>query len=190
MSTKLTNLTLIFPTNVLIIFNNNYLILKGPFGTFKKNIISNKLIFNLNSLKIKYFNKYFNKISLIMYKKNYFMYKLQYHNLIVNLKKTIEYISIGFLSLLQVWGIGYKILKKNNNIYLFLGYNNTIEYKKKNQLFLKPFNGTYLFLTGYLKEDLLLFSTTIKNLKKKDKYKGKGIRFLNEKIQLKINKRD
>ena len=194
MSIKLIKLTILFPHNIFIILNLNNLIIKGPFGTFKKNLLSNSfnnfLFSNLNKINIKYFNKISNQFTLSINRQNYFLYKTIYHNLINTLKKYIEISSTGFLSILQIWGIGYKIIKKNNNIYLFLGYSHSIQYKKKLQLYLKPFIGTYLFLTSHLKENVLCSSYIFKKLKKKDIYKGKGIRFLNEVIQLKIGKRD
>lgn len=190
---KLVNISILFPNNVLIILNNNTFIIKGPFGILKKKIFDgtkNDLFFNINKINIKYYNKISNRITFIINKKSYSIYKNTYHILLSLIKKYIEMVSTGFLTILQVWGVGYKILKKKDSIYIFLGYSHSIKDTIKNQLFFKPFEGTYLFITSHLKDSLLLKTAQLKKLRKKDIYKGKGIRFKNETIKLKIGKKD
>jgi len=190
---KIVNVSILFPSNVIVYLNNNSLIIKGPFGIIKKSIFdgtTKDLFFNINSINIKYYNKISNRLTIYMNKKNYSTYKLWYHNLLSLLKQYIDIVSTGFLSVLQVWGVGYKILKRNDSIYLFLGYSHSIEYKMKNQIYLKPFEGTYLFITSHLKTTLLSTTSELKKLRSKDIYKGKGIRFLNETIKLKIGKKE
>lgn len=190
---KLIKISILFPTNTIIYINYNYLIIKGPFGMIIKKIFENSLLdlfSNIISINIKYFNTIFNNITLNLENKKYIFYKKNYHFLLMNIIKYIDIVSTGFLSILQIWGIGYKILKKNNFIYIYLGYSHIVSKILIEKINIKPFEGTYFFITSHYKNNLLLSSVQLKNLKKKDIYKGKGIRFLNEKIKLKIGKRD
>lgn len=190
---KLVNVSILFPSNVIIYLNNNILIIKGPFGIIKKKIFDGTktdLFFNINAINIKYYNSIFNRLTLNINKKNYSMHKSWYHNLLSLLKKYIDIVSTGFLSVLQVWGVGYKILKKDDSIYIFLGYSHSIKKTLENQIYFKPFEGTYLFITSHLKDNLLSKTSELKKLRKKDIYKGKGIRFMNETIKLKIGKKE
>lgn len=43
---------------------------------------------------------------------------------------------------------------------------------------------------SHLKNNLLLTTSKLKKLRKRDAYKGKGIRFLHETVKLKIGKKD
>lgn len=102
---KLVNVSILFPNNILIIFNYNYLIIKGPFGTITKNIYSSNssdLIFNVNSINIKYSNSKNNIFTLYINNANYSMYKNIYHNILFLMKKYISIVSTGFLSILQI----------------------------------------------------------------------------------------
>lgn len=102
---KLVNISILFPNNVLIILNNNTFIIKGPFGILKKKIFDgtkNDLFFNINKINIKYYNKISNRITFIINKKSYSIYKNTYHILLSLIKKYIEMVSTGFLTILQV----------------------------------------------------------------------------------------
>ena len=190
---KLVNVSILFPSNVIIFLNNNTLIIKGPFGVITKKIFDGTktdLFFNINKINIKYYNTISNRLTFYIDKKNYSVHKIWYHNLLSLLKKYIDIVSTGFLSVLQVWGVGYKILKKDDSIYIFLGYSHSIKVKMENQIYFKPFEGTYLFITNHLKDNLLATTSQLKKLRKKDVYKGKGIRFMNETIKLKVGKKE
>jgi len=193
MSSKISKVSLLFPNNVLIYLNYNLIIIKGTFGTISKKIYtnnSNDLFYNIHSINIKYSNKKYNNLILKINNKNYSSYKIIYHNFLYLFKKYINIVSTSFLSILEVWGIGYKVFKKNDNLFLYLGYSHSIIFNVTDKIELKPFEGTYLFITSHLKDKLLLTSSKLKKLRKKDIYKGKGIRFLNENIKLKVGKKD
>jgi len=190
---KLNNLNLLFPKNVLILLlDNNKIMIKGPFGTYISSIFEGTekdLFFCIKSIKIKYNINSYNQLKIILHN-NKINSKLHYNRLLTTIKRLVDLVSNGHLSILQIWGIGYKMLKDQNSLFFFLGHSHSINYNIPKGIDIKPFDGSYLFITGNSKQNVLLETKKIKSLRKKDNYKGKGFRFLNEKIKLKIGKKD
>ena len=181
---------LLYPNNVSIFIKSNYLFIKGPFKTFKLPLVQDNfynLMYNFKTIDFIKSSKDFNilKLTYVLNSNKYFI------NYFINLlKKYIELASIGYLNILQLWGIGYKITKKNHISLLNLGYSHSLCILDKNFVYSKPIDNIYIFNTSTSKHKLLETTAFYKKLRKKDVYKGKGIRKLHEKINLKIGKRD
>jgi len=94
---------------------------------------------------------------------------------------------------LKLHGIGYKISIIQNNfgniIHLKLGYSHSIYFKLPVNITAKITKNNILFLFGNSSEKLSLVAGLIKNYKKPDPYKGKGILYVGEKINLKLGKK-
>jgi large subunit ribosomal protein L6 len=97
---------------------------------------------------------------------------------------------IGYKNYLMVRGVGYKFIKKNQYMSLHIGYSHNIniilssdikmKINRKTTL-IKFQNENYAFLHGIL--------SIIRNFKKPDVYKGKGLRYKKEKVILKEGKK-
>jgi large subunit ribosomal protein L6 len=98
----------------------------------------------------------------------------------------------GFKKYLEVVGIGYKAEVENNMLKLNLGYSHLILFYfpkeiKINTKFTKDKN--YIIeVEGIDKQLIGEVSSKIRSLKKTEPYKGKGIKFLGEKIRRKSGK--
>lgn len=160
---------------------NFYKILnKGPFGCFEK-YFSKK------------FNLVFNELGFFFTVKEKLTKKV---NSLVSsefsgLKNLILDVNYGYSILMEVRGLGFKVnLSKNNIVLLNLGYSHTICYKLPEDVFVKFLDSkkTVFILFGKNRQQVLTLALKLKLLKALDKYKGKGLFFLDENIKLKEGK--
>lgn len=105
-------------------------------------------------------------------------------------------VSRGFLMYLKISGIGYRVtLAQNDNmnandvLHFKLGFSHDIRYEVPSgvRVFLQSPVSFCLF--GLDINQLTQIAATIKNLRKPNAYKEKGIRLLNDKVTLKIRKK-
>ena len=129
-----------------------------------------------------------------------YSYKKNQNTVLINtvfalIKQKLRGISRGYVKELSIFGIGYRVAliaqKSQNYIALKfkLGFSNEILYflPKGVQAFRVKPEKFYLF-----SNDLQLLTNTcarIKRFKKPDPYKGKGIRYKDEIIKLRVGKR-
>lgn len=104
-------------------------------------------------------------------------------------------VSRGFLIYLKISGIGYRVVltkneRTNNDVLIFkLGYSHDIRYEIPTGIRVFLQNPTSFCLFGLDKNQLTQIAAAIKNLRKPNAYKEKGIRLLNEKVTLKVRKK-
>lgn len=109
------------------------------------------------------------------------------------LKQLIIETSITIYQKLKLFGIGYKFITLENFndqlIMLKLGFSHFIYYKipKEIKVFCKK--QTQLFIVGKSYQKSTQIANSIRAIKKPEPYKGKGILFVNEKINLKKGKK-
>jgi len=95
-----------------------------------------------------------------------------------------------YLNRLILKGVGYKVFAKNKqDMELKIGYSHPIQYVGTNKVSVNVYKNVIIQLTSPLKDQLGLASASLKSLKKIDMYKGKGILFKREKLNLKIGKK-
>jgi len=144
-----------------------------------------------NSFLLKTFNfrliKIRNKIEFLYIVENNSKSYTKYFR---KLKKLIFDVSYKSFRKLKLQGIGYKFsIISNNLIHLKLGFSHSIYFKLPEYITAKLTKNNILFLFSDSTEKLVLISESIKNCKIPDPYKGKGILYVNEKINLKIGKK-
>ncbi len=95
----------------------------------------------------------------------------------------------GFSKELQLLGIGYRAQIKENKIEFALGYAHPVEYTLPKDITAEvDQKQTKLTLRGIDKQLLGQAAANIRSLRPPDPYKGKGIRYVDEKIKLKPGK--
>ena len=149
------------------------------------------------------YNKVLIKINFIVFKvmRNNieFLHILSYNQKNLNHKKSVTVlkralIEVSFKSFkrLKLNGIGYKfsiIPKLSSIIHLKLGYSHSVYFKLPEYVTAKLTKNNILFLFSNSNEKLLTIAEAIKSCKIPDPYKGKGIMYINEKINLKVGKK-
>lgn len=95
---------------------------------------------------------------------------------------------IDYSRILEVYGVGYTLKLENNVLELNLGYSHKIFYKVPPFLKVSVLKKT-ISVSGCDIHKVMQVCCILKNFKKLDAYKGKGVRFLNESIILKEAKK-
>lgn len=167
----------IIPLGVTVIFENQLIKIAGPKGELNKKI-EPFLLLDINNTEI--------TVSRINEKKN----TKSYHGLIGSL---LHNMLLGvvqpFSKRLIVEGVGYKFSLNKNEIFLTIGFSHSISFLIPENLILTLESSTKLTILGIDKEQVGFFAAKIRSMKIPEPYKGKGIRYHNEKILRKMGKK-
>ncbi len=105
-------------------------------------------------------------------------------NLVANM---VTGVSSGFERILEVNGIGYRVEVKDNTLTLNLGYSHPIHFPVPKSV-TASVDKNAIKLAGIDKEELGHVAAAIRRLRGPEPYKGKGIKFAEERIQRKAGK--
>jgi large subunit ribosomal protein L6 len=97
-------------------------------------------------------------------------------------------VSTGFQKTLEISGVGYRAEVAGDSLKLFLGFSKPLEYKIPKGISVKVDRQVSMVFSGIDKEFVGRVAAEIRALKKPEPYKGKGIRYLGEKIRKKVGK--
>ncbi|BAV94823.1 50S ribosomal protein L6 [Ichthyobacterium seriolicida] len=104
----------------------------------------------------------------------------------------VEGVSNGFVKQLELVGVGYRASSEGQVLDLTLGFSHSISLEivpnVQVETITEKGKNPIVKLTSYDKQLLGLVANKIKSLKKVEPYKGKGIRYLGEKIRTKQGK--
>jgi len=101
----------------------------------------------------------------------------------------VEGVSQGFQKELNLVGVGYTADASNGNFLLLnLGYSHPIYFEKPEGITIETPNVTTVIVKGINKQEVGQVAANIRELKKPEPYKGKGIKYLNEYIRKKAGK--
>lgn len=108
-----------------------------------------------------------------------------YARLIQNAVKGVQ---TGFEKVLEIVGTGYRGQMEGDSLVLSLGYSHQIKFAAPQGIKLSVEENNKVKIFGVDKEQVGTIAHNIKILRKPDSYKGKGIRYLGEKLRLKPGK--
>jgi large subunit ribosomal protein L6 len=94
----------------------------------------------------------------------------------------------GFSKVLEIVGTGYRAQMEGNILVLSVGYSHPVRFTPPEGIKIEVQENTKIKVFGVNKETVGLVAENIKRIRKPDAYKGKGIRFLGEKLRLKPGK--
>ncbi|MFQ5560017.1 MAG: 50S ribosomal protein L6 [Nitrospinota bacterium] len=97
-------------------------------------------------------------------------------------------VTSGFERKLQIEGVGYRAVMKGKGIVFSLGYSHTIEVKPVDGIEYEIGQKGEMVVKGIDKELVGQVAANIRQLRKPDPYKGKGIRYSDEIIIKKVGK--
>jgi large subunit ribosomal protein L6 len=100
----------------------------------------------------------------------------------------VQGVTKGYQKQLEITGVGYKAENKPYGLLLSLGYSHTIEFKAPKGITLKAPQPTQVLIEGADKEIVGQVAAEIRSLRKPEPYKGKGIRYVGEKVRRKAGK--
>ncbi len=104
------------------------------------------------------------------------------------LANMVEGVSKGFTRVLEINGIGYRAELQGSTLNLALGYSHPIAYPLPEGISAEVEKQTKITLTGIDKELLGATAAKIRSFRPPEPYKGKGIKYDNERIVRKAGK--
>lgn len=102
------------------------------------------------------------------------------HNMVVG-------VSEGFSKTLEVNGVGYRAAKQGNKLVLSLGYSHPVEMVDPEGLS-SAVDGNRIIVSGIDKEKVGQYAAEIRDKRRPEPYKGKGIKYADEVIRRKVGK--
>ena len=100
----------------------------------------------------------------------------------------VQGVSQGFQKQLEINGIGYRVQEQGTALLLNLGYSHPITYKPPEGVEVKVGQRNLITVSGIDKQKVGQVAAEIRRFRKPDPYKGKGIRYLNERLRHKVGK--
>lgn len=95
----------------------------------------------------------------------------------------------GFSKTLQIVGVGYRVEQQGKNLNLILGFSHPVVYKAPEGIDLKAETQTKIVISGIDKQSVGQVAAEIRNYRRPEPYKGKGISYEGEIIRRKQGKR-
>jgi large subunit ribosomal protein L6 len=97
-------------------------------------------------------------------------------------------VTVGYTRVLELSGVGYRADVKSDTLHLSLGYSHPIEFKLPKGIQASVDKQNRITLTGIDKELLGLTAAKIRDFRRCEPYKGKGIRYAEEVVRRKVGK--
>lgn len=94
----------------------------------------------------------------------------------------------GFEKKLEIQGIGYRADLQGKTLRLALGFSHPVLFPLPEGIKVEVERQTTIMITGIDKQQVGSVAAKIRSFKPPDPYKGKGIRYVNEYVRLKVGK--
>lgn len=100
----------------------------------------------------------------------------------------VEGVSKGFSKTLELVGVGYRAQKKGKTVVLNVGYSHPVEVAETDGVELEVPSATQIIVKGIDKEKVGAVAANIRAVREPEPYKGKGIKYSDERIRRKEGK--
>lgn len=105
-----------------------------------------------------------------------------------HIANAVKGVSEGFEKQLDIVGVGYRAQMKGRELHLSLGASHTVVMPICEGVEVKLQGMTKIIVTGMDKHKVGLVASEIRALRPPDCYKGKGIKYINEVVRIKVGK--
>ena len=180
------------PSNVKIEFLNNIILLEGPLGSLQLDVKK----MDSSGLGFFHINKKTNELEIYVKKVSKKAHAF-FGSLIAFFQNNFYGVCQGFLLYLELQGVGYRAIlhekvqerKSLQEIEFKIGQTHDIFYTIPENIRVFSLKPNLFCLYGLEKTQITQVAAEIKNLKLPEPYKGKGIRYKDEVIQIKVGKK-
>ncbi len=164
------------PTGVTVELNGQMIVVSGSKGSLSR-VINSEIAVEFQNNEINVTNRTENT------KVNAFrgLTRSLLNNMIIGVAE-------GFRKVLMIEGVGYKASVTGNTLTLNVGYSSPKDYVLPKEVVATVEGNTKIVLHSIDKELLGLTASKIRQIRKPEPYKGKGIRYENEHIVRKVGK--
>ena len=106
-----------------------------------------------------------------------------------NIANAVEGVVTGFKKVLQLVGVGYRANVQGKKINLTLGFSHPRDYEIPDGITVTTPTPTEIVIQGFNKQLVGQVAAEIRQYRPPEAYKGKGVRYANERIKLKETKK-
>jgi large subunit ribosomal protein L6 len=100
----------------------------------------------------------------------------------------IEGVTNGYSKTLEIQGTGYRAQKQGKKLILNLGYSHPVELEDPEGIEVEVPQANQIIVKGADKQQVGNYAAVIRDFRKPEPYKGKGIRYSNEVVRRKVGK--
>ena len=173
---RIGRLPVVIPAGVTVeVKENNYVVVKGSKGTLERNLPV--------EMDIKVEDGH-----VVVTRPNDLKRMKSLHGLTRTLiQNMVTGVNQGYQKVLEVNGVGYRAAKQGKKLVLSLGYSHPVEMEDPEGLE-TTVEGNKIIVKGISKEKVGQFAAEIREKRKPEPYKGKGIKYADEVIRRKVGK--
>lgn len=88
----------------------------------------------------------------------------------------------GFKKELEINGVGYRVQKQGNKLIMNMGFSHTVEFEDRGDIKIDAPSQTSIIISGPDKEAVGQLAAEIRKVRPPEPYKGKGIKYIDERI--------
>jgi len=104
------------------------------------------------------------------------------------LSNMVEGVTKGYEKKLELVGVGYRANKQGDKLVLSLGFSHPVEMVDPEGILVEVPSQTEIFIKGINKQLVGNYAAKIRELRKPEPYKGKGVRYSGEVVRRKVGK--
>ncbi|HEU4360995.1 MAG TPA: 50S ribosomal protein L6 [Mycobacterium sp.] len=97
-------------------------------------------------------------------------------------------VSEGYVTKMEIHGVGYRVALKGANLEFALGYSHPVVVEAPDGITFAVETPTKFSVSGIDKQKVGQISANIRRLRRPDPYKGKGVRYEGEQVRRKVGK--
>lgn len=164
------------PQGVEINIDGNAVAVKGPKGTLQRKLHSNMII-RVEDGRILVERPTDNPTDRALHG----LSRTLVNNMVVG-------VTTGFQKTMELVGVGYKASKQGKKLVLAVGYSHPVEMDPPEGIDVEVPTPTRIIVKGVDKEKVGAFAANVRAVREPEPYKGKGIKYENERIRRKAGK--
>ena len=174
---RIGRLPVAIPAGVTVdIQENNHVVVKGPKGTLERTLPAEM------SIKLEDGHVVVTRPSdLKKMKALHGLTRTLIHNMVIG-------VSEGYTKTLEVNGVGYRAQKQGKTLVLSLGYSHPVEMTDPEGVTTTLEGQNIIIVSGIDKEKVGQYAAEIRDKRRPEPYKGKGIKYADEVIRRKVGK--
>jgi large subunit ribosomal protein L6 len=160
----------------ITIGEENLITVKGPLGTMERKMHKDIILVKED-----------NKITVNRPSDNKFHKSLHglTRSLIANM---VEGVTKGYQKTLEINGVGYRAQKQGNKLVLSVGYSHPVEMSDPEGITVEVEGTNKVLVKGIDKQQVGNYAAKIRSVREPEPYKGKGIKYSDERIRRKVGK--
>ena len=173
---RIGKLAITIPSGVNVKLDNQVLTVKGKHGELTHNIPSGILVL-VEETCIKVTKEVDSRLN----RQKYGLTRTLINNMIIGVSQKFE-------RRLQMLGVGYRSQVEGSKLTLNVGLSHPVTFTAPSNIAFQVEGNTNIIVSGIDKEKVGLLASQIRSVRPPEPYKGKGIRYLDEKVLRKAGK--